>query len=102
MNEAVYEVIGNELRVKLSDELDHHNASTIRATIDEMILSGKIRNVVFDFENTKFMDSSGIGIIMGRYKLLRAINGKVSVCNLESNVDRIFMISGLYKIIERK
>jgi anti-anti-sigma regulatory factor len=41
MNEAVYEVIGNELRVKLSDELDHHNASTIRATIDEMILSEK-------------------------------------------------------------
>lgn len=48
------------------------------------------------------MDSSGIGIIMGRYKLLKAINGKVSVCNLESNVERIFMISGLYKIIERK
>ena len=102
MNETGYEVVGNKLRVKLSDELDHHNASIIKNKIDELILSGKIKNVIFDFKRTKFMDSSGIGIIMGRYKLLKAINGKVSVCNLESNVERIFMISGLYKIIERK
>ena len=86
----------------LDKELDHHNAAMIKDKIDELIIEGQVKDVTFDFGKTTFMDSSGIGIIMGRYKLVKSINGKVFVCNVSGNIERILMISGLYKIIERK
>lgn len=97
-----YEIKNGEMRVILDKELDHHNASLIKDEIDDMVLKGKVRDIIFDFEKTSFMDSSGIGIIMGRYKLLKTLDGKVYVTNISGNIERIFVISGLYKIIERK
>ncbi|MDE6209310.1 MAG: anti-sigma factor antagonist [Lachnospiraceae bacterium] len=97
-----YEIKNGEMRVILDKELDHHNASLIKDEIDDMVLQGKVRDIIFDFEKTSFMDSSGIGIIMGRYKLLKTLDGKVYVTNISGNIERIFVISGLYKIIERK
>lgn len=97
-----YEIKNGEIRVMLDKELDHHNAAMIKDKIDELIIEGQVKDVTFDFGKTTFMDSSGIGIIMGRYKLVKSINGKVFVCNVSGNIERILMISGLYKIIERK
>lgn len=97
-----YKIENDEMIVFLDRELDHHNANITKEQIDSLVMKGNIRTICFDFSDTNFMDSSGIGIIMGRYKLLEAIGGKVYVTNINKNIERIFLISGLYKIIERK
>lgn len=96
---ASYEVIGQCLIIRLNKELDHHNAVTLREKSDRLIEKGNIKNIIFDFEESAFMDSSGIGVIMGRYKKVIFTGGKVAVTNVGSGVDRIFRLSGLYKII---
>ncbi len=88
------------LVVKLEGDLDHHIASIIRIPIDEKINDQSAKGVLFDFKNVKFMDSSGIGLIMGRYKLLQKKGGSVYATNLSPAIQRIFEISGLYKIVE--
>lgn len=91
----------NVLLVKLGRELDHHNAKEIIEKIDSMIFRGEVKNIVFDFEKTTFMDSSGIGVILGRHKLLKNINGVISVTNINKTIDKILVISGIYKIVEK-
>ena len=90
------------LVVKLDGDLDHHLSQLIRIPIDEKIDKNGIDAVVFDFKNTGFMDSSGIGLIMGRYKLISRKGGKVFVTNVSPAIKRIFEISGLYKIVCEK
>jgi stage II sporulation protein AA (anti-sigma F factor antagonist) len=97
-----YKIENEEMVVFLDSELDHHNANITKEKIDSEVMKGRVKTIGFDFTNTNFMDSSGIGIIMGRYKLLEAIGGNVYVTNINKNIERIFLISGLYKIIERK
>lgn len=97
-----YKIENEEMVVFLDSELDHHNANITKEKIDSEVMKGRVKTIGFDFTNTNFMDSSGIGIIMGRYKLLAAIGGNVYVTNINKNIERIFLISGLYKIIERK
>ena len=98
---AHLEVVNKCLVISLNQELDHHIALHLREKADRMIDRGNVKNIVFDFENSKFMDSSGIGVIMGRYKKVIFTGGKVSVTNVNSVVDRIFRLSGLYKIIDK-
>ena len=69
--EVLYEVRGRNLLIYLPEELDHHNAKIITEQSDWYIISNKIQNIIFNFKRTKFMDSSGIGVIMGRYKLVK-------------------------------
>lgn len=97
----MYEIIGDTLYITVGPELDHHNAQKIGIDSDRYIYTNKAKNVVFDFQNTKFMDSSGIGVIMGRYKLVSGIGGKVRIRNISRTLDRIFLLSGLYKIVEK-
>ena len=61
-------IIDNYLCIKMPKELDHHGASDIRKLADELIIDDRVKNIVFDFEDTVFMDSSGIGLIIGRYR----------------------------------
>ena len=58
-----------------------------------------IKNIIFDFKNIRFMDSSGIGVIIGRYKKISSEGGKVSVVNVNDRVKKIFNLSGMNKII---
>ncbi len=97
----MFETKGDTLYIMVGAELDHHNARSIGAGSDKYIYSNKAKNVVFDFQNTKFMDSSGIGVIMGRYKLVSGIGGTVGIKNINQTLDRIFLLSGLYKIVEK-
>ena len=99
--EVLYEVRGRNLLIYLPEELDHHNAKIITEQSDWYIISNKIQNIIFNFKRTKFMDSSGIGVIMGRYKLVKNRGGKVTVTNINNSIDRILTISGLYKIVEK-
>jgi stage II sporulation protein AA (anti-sigma F factor antagonist) len=88
------------LRVEfLYAELDHHIAGEVREELDAIITEHSIKNIIFDFKNMKFMDSSGIGVVIGRYKKIAKDGGKVGVINVSTQVKKIFDLSGMNKII---
>ena len=80
-------------------ELDHHITNEVRDGIDSVLNSRPIKNIIFDFKNIRFMDSSGIGVIIGRYKKISNDGGKVSVINVNARVKKIFDLSGMNKIV---
>jgi len=82
------------LALKIAYPLDRLTAPTVGRSFF------CFNNVVFDFEGTKFMDSSGIGIILGRYKKIACFGGKVFAINADSRIRHLLMISGLHKIME--
>lgn len=88
------------LLVKVTGELDHHIAEKIKGLVDDKMRSTNAVNVIFDFSQLAFMDSSGIGVIMGRYKKARTLGGKVIVFGVNASVLRIMEMSGLSKIIK--
>lgn len=83
----------------LSAELDHHIARDIRQEVDSVLMKKQIDFIIFDFHYVNFMDSSGIGVIIGRYKKIVNHGGKVSVINMNSRVEKLFNLSGMSKII---
>lgn len=99
--ELQYEMERNVLIVKFNGELDHHVAKSIRTDLDETIIQNRAKNLIFDLKDMKFMDSSGIGVIIGRYKHISKLGGKVSVINVTNQIDKIFTISGLYNIVNK-
>lgn len=84
--------------VHLEGDLDHHVTEQIRSEIDNIIDTKKVYRIAFNFKNVSFMDSSGIGLIMGRYKKIKPMGGKIYVCNINYQMGRIFSIFGLEKI----
>lgn len=99
--DAVYRMKNHCLIVQLGSDLDHHVSIHIKDCADRIIANENIRNIIFDFSKSNFMDSSGIGVIMGRYKQVKFMGGTVAVAGIKPSVDRIFKISGLYKIIRK-
>ncbi|MDE6902508.1 MAG: anti-sigma factor antagonist [Lachnospiraceae bacterium] len=95
-----FKVIDNYLMIRLPDEIDHHRSVDISTKADRYIMTKKVGNVVFDFERTTFMDSSGIGIILGRYKKIACFGGKVYAINADNRIRRILLLSGLQNIVE--
>lgn len=96
------ELLGEKraLIVTVSGELDHHIAEKIKAEVDDKMRSTNAVNVIFDFSKLSFMDSSGLGVIMGRYKKARTLGGKVIVFGVNAGILRIMEMSGLSKIIK--
>ena len=82
----------------LDGEIDHHNAAFIREEIDYEIMSSKPEVLKLDFDKVTFMDSSGIGLVMGRYRTLSLYGGKLIVSNLSPQLHRIMKLSGIEKI----
>ena len=95
-----YQVQENCLTVFLPTELDHHNAERIKKESDSLIEKHHIRYVIFDFEKTIFMDSSGIGVIMGRYKKLTMSGGNICLIHTNERLKKILTMSGVTKIIQ--
>lgn len=87
------------LIVELSGELDHHSAEEVRVKIDDRIDRQLIEKVIFDFSSVSFMDSSGIGVIIGRYKRVSMRGGRVAIASVNPSIKRIFDLSGMFKII---
>lgn len=98
--EEEFKIIDNYLMIRLPDEIDHHRSVNISKKADKYIMSEKVGNVVFDFERTTFMDSSGIGVIVGRYKKISCFGGKVFAINTDNRIRRILLLSGLHNIVE--
>lgn len=92
---------GDTATVFLSGDIDHSAAENTRAELDAAIADGKIRRLVLDLGGVTFMDSSGLGVIMGRYRQLTRRSGSVAVRNVPESADRIFAMSGMYTIIEK-
>jgi stage II sporulation protein AA (anti-sigma F factor antagonist) len=80
-------------------DLDHHNVSGLKEKIDKVISKNRPKNIIFDFSRVNFMYSSGVGLVLGRYKNLKSSGGDVKICGLSGEIKRIFMLSGLQKII---
>lgn len=91
-----------EIRVVLDGEIDHHSASLIRISIDDAIIHKRPQLLVLDFSGVSFMDSSGIGLVMGRYKLLKTVGGKLRVENLSPSAYKVMKLAGLEKLGELK
>ncbi|MDL2206812.1 anti-sigma factor antagonist [Eubacteriales bacterium OttesenSCG-928-N13] len=89
------------VEIKLTGELDHNYANQIRPQLDDLISDPTIKRLVFDLDELHFMDSSGIGMIIGRYKLMARRGGRVAVRCGNRQIDRIFEMAGLYQIIEK-
>lgn len=90
----------DKITVYLKGELDHHAARMIREEVDEILRSSLPKLLVMDFSGVPFMDSSGIGLILGRYKLIRTMGGEVVIRGATEAVRRMIELSGLKSIIE--
>lgn len=88
------------LVVKVNEEIDHHACNILKDKLDLAISLSKIDKLIFDFKGVNFMDSSGIGLLMGRYKVIQKNSGKVVVTGLQPTVKKIVKMSGLYKILD--
>lgn len=94
-----YAIQNAYLVIKLPEELDHSAADEIRRETEKIMGKTYIRGIVFDFENTLFMDSSGIGLIMGRYRALGLRGGCVQAIHVNAYMERMLRISGVHKYI---
>lgn len=90
----------NALWIRMPKEMDHHMAASIRAKADEMMMQDSVRDVVFDFTDTEFMDSSGIGVIVGRYKKMDCLGGKVFAVHASRRIKQILYLAGLDRLVE--
>ena len=89
----------NVMFVELNGELDHHTSEQVRNKLNHVMETGNIEHAVFNLKRLDFMDSSGIGIILGRYNLLKERGGSVFVIGLNPTISNVFKLSGLTKIL---
>lgn len=87
------------LYLKITEEIDHHSCEKIKKRADYEIQIHIPKKVIFDFNNVNFMDSSGIGMIIGRYKLASMFGGKTSMINVKPAIKKVFEMSGILKLI---
>lgn len=90
---------GQRLIVHLPAELDHHYTEELRKEIDLTLREEPITELEFDFSRTLFMDSAGIGMILGRYRIMQALDGAVITSHMSGQIHRILMLSGIQKYI---
>ena len=93
---------GQTLTVALRGELDHHAAEHTRNTIDLLINELRPTELVLDLSGVTFMDSSGLGVVLGRYRLLSTRGGKMYITGANRSVDRILKMAGIYALVERR
>ena len=93
--------MGNTLYLGLTGELDEHASDYTRGTLDDIIDRHRMLKVIMDLSNLSFMDSTGVGVLIGRYKRLKNRNTVVFVKNPSPTIDKIFQMSGLYEIMPR-
>lgn len=97
-----YEVKKNGLVVRLTGELDHSAAEELRRELDRLIAETGAKQLLLDLSGLTFMDSSGIGLIIGRYKKMARRGGSVAVIAANRRIDKLFDMAGLYQLVERR
>lgn len=84
---------------EITEEIDHHTTEKIRRKMDNEIKRYMPKKVIFDFNQVTFMDSAGIGMLIGRYKTIRMLGGVTELMNVSKSIKKIFEMSGVLKII---
>lgn len=95
-----YQIRGNTMIYYMPREVDHHQADRMIRQIEQLIAMHQVHTLVFDFQGTEFMDSSGIGVLIGRSRTMRFYGGKVMAANLKGRAQLIFQAAGLGQMIE--
>ncbi len=93
------EVKRDVLCIRLIGELDHHTAEELRSRVEDTLQTYQVHHILLNLEQLTFMDSSGLGVILGRYKHIKSLGGEMVVCAISPVVKRLFEMSGLFKII---
>ncbi|HWP95871.1 MAG TPA: anti-sigma F factor antagonist [Syntrophomonadaceae bacterium] len=97
--EIDHKLVRDTLVVRLNGELDLGVADTIRQDIDQIMESKRIKNLIMNMEKVTFIDSSGLGMLIGRYKKVSALKGRMSIVGARSSVEKILNFSGINKLI---
>ena len=95
------QVLNGDLYIKLIGELDEYTARYTKENLDQLFNSKTYNNVVLELSNLDFMDSTGIGILLGRYKILHSKNKNIYICNPKNTIEKIFKMSGIYEIMPK-
>ena len=95
-----YDEKDKQLTLEITEEIDHCEVEKIRRKADYEIERYIPRKVIFDFNKVTFMDSAGIGMLLGRYKLTKMLGGTLEAINVNESVRKIFNMSGIHKIIK--
>lgn len=93
-----FEMIDDILIAFLSGELDHHSSGEIRETIDHTFDTFQANDIILSFDGVTFMDSAGIGVVMGRFNKVRERKGRLAVVGCNEYIDRILDLAGIYTI----
>ena len=93
---------GEELRVRLTGEFDHHCAGQIREKIDALLFDPAIRVLTFDLKGVSFMDSSGIGVILARAAQMKRRRGRTRIAGASGQIERVLRLSGVYTLVEKE
>ena len=96
---VIFNNVDKLLTFELTEEIDHHTTEKIRRRADYEIQRYMPRKVIFDFDSISFMDSAGIGMIIGTYKLIRMLGGTLEIKNTRNNIAKILEMSGVTKIL---
>lgn len=97
--ELQYQIKEDRMVVPMPKEVDHHVAKSLSREIDFLVDSWHVKTLIFDFDGTDFMDSSGIGVLLGRKKTMELYSGEMRAVNLGERVEKIFEKSGLFRVI---
>ena len=97
--ESRFDTDDNVLYINITEELDHHTTEKIRRKMDNEITRFMPRKVMFDFSKVSFMDSAGIGLLIGRYKLIKMLGGMAEIMNTNKSIEKVLEMSGIVKII---
>lgn len=97
--QVVYETKGDTLVVRVGGEIDHHSAVSVRVGIDEKIAAERPERVLLELSRVEFMDSSGLGLIMGRYALVQKYGGNFAVLDPSVAVLKIIKLAGMERMI---
>lgn len=96
--EITWKISDHILMVKINGDIDHHTCEMLRQRVDQAMEDTKCRSILFLFAEVSFMDSSGIGVLIGRYKLVQRLGGKIAVACPSECVREIFRLSALDKL----
>lgn len=93
---------GGRMTVAFFGDIDEFSCRSMRAELDNRIAEDRPREVVFDMKNVSFVDSTGLGLILGRYKKLNALGSVLRLKNVPPQVDKVFAASGVYTVVEKE
>lgn len=94
-------VYNNTIYIMMIGELDEYSATYTRNTLDQLFDSCVFNQVIIDLSELEFMDSTGIGVLIGRYKRLKNNNIPIYICNPNNHIEKIFKMTGLYEIMPK-